>query len=142
MRNALAHANKNGRRVVSAFIATAFAQASADAAGKLWRQVADQLRAKLPRLAALLDKAEVDVLAFMTFPREHWDKISSTNPIERPNGERPNGAIKRRTKRRRHLSQRRRHPPPRRRDPDGAGRRMGRPARSLHDPGNHGDLER
>jgi len=92
MRNALAHASKNGRRVVSAFIATAFAQGSPDAAGKQWRQVADQLRAKLPKLAALLDEAEVDVLAFMSFPKEHWDKISSTNPIERPNGE-----IKRRT---------------------------------------------
>ena len=92
MRNALAHASKNGRRVVSAFIATAFAQTTADAAGKQWRNVANQLRAKLPRLAALLDEAEVDVLAFMDFPREHWDKISSTNPIERPNGE-----IKRRT---------------------------------------------
>jgi len=92
MRNALAHANKNGRRVVSAFIATAFAQLTPDAAGKQWRQVADQLRAKLPKLAALLDEAEVDVLAFMGFPKEHWDKISSTNPIERPNGE-----IKRRT---------------------------------------------
>ena len=50
------------------------------------------MRAKLPKLAALLDEAEVDVLAFMNFPKEHWDKISSTNPIERPNGE-----IKRRT---------------------------------------------
>ena len=87
MRNALAHANKNGRRVVSAFIATAFAQGSPDAAGKQWRHVADQLRAKLPKLAVLLDEAEVDVLAFMSFPREHWDKISSTNPIERLNGE-------------------------------------------------------
>jgi putative transposase len=92
MRNALAHANRQGRRVVSAFIATAFAQLTPDAAGKQWRQVADQLRAKLPKLAALLDEAEVDVLAFMSFPKEHWDKISSTNPIERPNGE-----IKRRT---------------------------------------------
>jgi transposase-like protein len=92
MRNALAHASKNGRRVVSAFIATAFAQGSADAAGKQWRQVADQLRAKLPKLAALLDEAEIDVLAFLNFPKEHWDKISSTNPIERVNGE-----IKRRT---------------------------------------------
>jgi len=92
MRNALAYANKNGRRIVSAFIATAFAQDSPDAARKQWRQVADQLRAKLPKLAALLDEAEVDVLAFMDFPKEHWDKISSTNPIERPNGE-----IKRRT---------------------------------------------
>ena len=50
------------------------------------------MRAKLPKLAALLDEAEVDVLAFMDFPKEHWTKISSTNPIERPNGE-----IKRRT---------------------------------------------
>ena len=92
MRNALAHASKNGRRVVSAFIATAFAQTTPEAARKQWRNVADQLRAKLPKLAALLDEAEIDVLAFMDFPREHWDKISSTNPIERPNGE-----IKRRT---------------------------------------------
>ena len=92
MRNALAHASKNGRRVVSAFIATAFAQTTPEAAKKQWRNVADQLREKLPKLAALLDEAEVDVLAFMDFPREHWDKISSTNPIERPNGE-----IKRRT---------------------------------------------
>ena len=52
MRNGLAHANKNGRRVVSAFMATAFAQGSADAAGKQWRQVADQLRSKLPKLAS------------------------------------------------------------------------------------------
>ena len=64
----------------------------ADAARKQWRNVADQLRAKLPKLAALLDEAEVDVLAFMDFPKEHWAKISSTNPIERLNGE-----IKRRT---------------------------------------------
>jgi putative transposase len=92
MRNALAHASKNGRRVVSAFIAAAFAQTTPEAARKQWRNVADQLRAKLPKLAALLDEAEVDVLAFMDFPREHWDKISTTNPIERPNGE-----IKRRT---------------------------------------------
>jgi putative transposase len=92
MRNALARANKNGPRVVSAFIATAFAQGSPDAARKQWRHVADQLRANLPKLAALLDEAEVDVLAFMSFPKEHWDEISSTNPIERPNGE-----IKRRT---------------------------------------------
>ena len=50
------------------------------------------MRAKLPKLAALLDEAEVDVLAFMNFPKEHRDKISSTNPIERINSE-----IKRRT---------------------------------------------
>jgi putative transposase len=92
MRNALAHAGKSGRRVVAAFIATAFAQDNAAAAKAQWRQVADQVRPKVPKLAALLDEAEEDVLAYMTFPKEHRVKIHSTNPIERLNGE-----IKRRT---------------------------------------------
>jgi putative transposase len=92
MRNALAHAGKSGRRVVSAFIATAFAQDDAGAAKQQWRKVADQLRAKLPKLAALMDEAEPDVLAYMTFPAAHRTKLHSTNPIERLNGE-----IKRRT---------------------------------------------
>jgi putative transposase len=51
MRNALAHAGKSGRRVVSAFIATAFAQKHAEAARQQWRRVADQLRPKVPKLA-------------------------------------------------------------------------------------------
>lgn len=92
MRNALAHAGKSGRRVVSAFIATAFAQDDADAAKAQWRKVADQLRPSLSRLADFLDDAEADVLAYMGFPREHRVKIHSTNPIERLIGE-----IKRRT---------------------------------------------
>ena len=92
MRNALAHAGKSGRRVVSAFIATAFAQDDGEAAKAQWRRVADQLRPKLPKLAAFLDQAESDVLAYMTFPAQHRAKLHSTNPIERLNGE-----IKRRT---------------------------------------------
>src|SRR5665213_3733311 len=92
IRNALAHAGKSGRRVVSAFIATAFAQDDADAARAQWRKVADQLRPKLPKLARLMDEAETDVLAYMTFPSQHRTKLHSTNPIERLNGE-----IKRRT---------------------------------------------
>ena len=40
--------------MVAAFIATAFAQDHADAARAQWRQVADQVRTKLPKLAALL----------------------------------------------------------------------------------------
>lgn len=92
MRNALAHAGKSGRRVVSAFIATAFAQDTPEAASTQWRSVADQIRPKVPKLATLMDNAELDVLAYMTFPRQHWTKLHSTNPIERLNGE-----IKRRT---------------------------------------------
>ena len=51
MRNALAHAGKSGRRVVAAFIATAFAQNDAEAAKSQWRKVADQLRPTLRKLA-------------------------------------------------------------------------------------------
>jgi putative transposase len=92
MRNVLAHAGRQGRRVVSAFIGTAFVQDDAEAARKQWRAVADQLRPKVPKLAALMDEAEADVLAFMTFPKDHRAKIHSINPLERLNGE-----IKRRT---------------------------------------------
>jgi putative transposase len=92
MRNALAHAGKSGRRVVSAFIATAFAQDTPETASIQWRNVADQIRPKVPKLANLMDNAEQDVLAYMTFPKPHWAKLHSTNPIERLNGE-----IKRRT---------------------------------------------
>ena len=92
MRNAVAHAGKQGRRVVSAFIGTAFAQDDAEAARAQWRQVADQLRPRVRKLAELMDEAETDVLAYMSFPAAHRPKLHSTNPIERVNGE-----IKRRT---------------------------------------------
>ena len=92
MRNLLAHAGKQGRRVVSAFVATAFAQDDAEAAAGQWRLIADQLRPKASKLAALMDEAQHDVLAYMSFPKEHRDKLHSTNPLERVNGE-----IKRRT---------------------------------------------
>src|ERR1043166_6274813 len=87
MRNALAQAGKQGRRVVAAFIGTAFAQDDADAARSQWRQIADQLRPRVKKLAEL-----IDVLAYMSFPPAHRPKLHSTNPIERLNGE-----IKRRT---------------------------------------------
>ena len=48
MRNALAHAGKSSRRVVSAFMATAFAQDNAEAAKAQWRKVADQLGPSCP----------------------------------------------------------------------------------------------
>jgi transposase-like protein len=92
MRNVSAHAGKSARRVVTAFMSAAFAQDDAEAAKAQWRKVADQLRPKLPRLAGLLDEAETDVLAYMTFPAAHRAKLHSTNPLERLNGE-----IKRRT---------------------------------------------
>ena len=91
-RNALAHAGKSQRRIVSAWIGTACAEPDAEGAKRQWRTVADQLRPRVPKLAALMDSAEEDILAYMTFPAAHRAKSHSTNPIERLNGE-----IKRRT---------------------------------------------
>jgi len=87
MRNALAHAGKRGKRVVAAFIATAFAQDTPQAAQEQWRRIADQLRPTVPKLAQLMDASEADVLAYMTFPSAHRTKLHSTNPIERLNHE-------------------------------------------------------
>ena len=87
MRNALAYAGKSQRRIVSAWVGTAFAQDDAAAARKQWREVADQARPRVPKLAAMMDDAEADVLAYMGFPAQHRAKLHSTNPLERLNGE-------------------------------------------------------
>ena len=92
LRNALAHAGKGQRQMVLAAINTAFAQESFETASAQWRAVADQLRGKFPKLAELMDQAEPEVLAFMSFPKAHRIQIHSTNPLERLNAE-----IKRRT---------------------------------------------
>jgi transposase-like protein len=92
LRDIGAHARKSGRRLISAFIGTAFAQETPEAARREWRRVSDRLRETLPKLSRQMDEAETDVLAYKAFPPQHWPKISSTNPIERPNVE-----IKRRT---------------------------------------------
>src|SRR5215510_7477737 len=73
--------------LVSAFIATAFAHDDAEAATQQRRQVVDQLRSKLPKLAGLMDDAEPDVLAYMSLPAPQRAKLHSTNPIERLNAE-------------------------------------------------------
>ena len=52
-----------------------------------WRHVADQLRARWPKLADLMDESEADVLAYMSFPAQHRTKLHSTNPLERLNKE-------------------------------------------------------
>src|SRR4029079_18343747 len=46
-----------------------------------------QLERRLPKIAAMLEEAEDDVLGFYAFPAEHWPKLRSTNPLERFNRE-------------------------------------------------------
>ncbi len=87
MRNALAHVPKGQHTVVAAAIRQAFSQPDRDSAGQTWRHVADQLRARWPKLATLMDESETDVLAYMGFPPQHRTKLHSTNPLERLNKE-------------------------------------------------------
>jgi len=92
MRNALSHVPKASAMMVAATIRTVFAQPDAGSAREQWRRVTDSFRSRFPRLAELMDDAETDVLAYTTFPVEHWKQIWSNNPLERLNKE-----IKRRT---------------------------------------------
>jgi transposase-like protein len=92
VRNALALVPKGAAELVAATIRTVFVQVDAPAAREQWHKVADSFRSRYPRLADLLENAEPDVLAYLSFPREHWRQIWSNNPLERLNKE-----IKRRT---------------------------------------------
>ena len=87
MRNALAHVAKGQHAMVAAALRQAFLQADQQAARQTWRQVADQLRPRWPKLATLMDESEHDVLAYLAFPAQHRTKLHSTNPLERLNKE-------------------------------------------------------
>ena len=88
----MVHVPKSQQSVVSAAVRQVFVQPDRETAGQAWRHVADQLRPRFRKVAALLDEAEHDVLAYMDYPEPHRSKLHSTNPIERLNKE-----VKRRT---------------------------------------------
>jgi len=92
VRNALALVPKSAAQLVAATIRTVFAQPEPEMARQTWRQVADGFRSRYPKLAALMDNAETDVLAYLAFPSDHWRQVWSNNPLERLNRE-----VKRRT---------------------------------------------
>jgi transposase-like protein len=86
-RNLLALVPKSHKDMVASVFRTAFAQPDAAAASQAWDQVRDQLARTFPKIGPLMDAAKAEVLAFTAFPRSHWTKIWSTNPIERLNRE-------------------------------------------------------
>lgn len=92
MRNMMRLAPHSQRQVISALIRTIFAQPDSKAATDQLRLVVDQLEPLAPKVAALLDGMETDLLTYTGFPKAHWSKIWSNNPIERLNRE-----LKRRT---------------------------------------------
>lgn len=87
MRNALAYVPKAQTSMAAAALRQAFLQPDAETAHKTFRHVAEQMRARWPKLAAFMDNSEHDVLAYMGFPAQHRTKLHSTNTLERLNKE-------------------------------------------------------
>ena len=87
MRNALSYVPKGQQSMVSAALRQAFIQPDRAGASQTLRHVADQLRAKWPKLGTFIDDSEADVLSHMDFPVQHRTKLHSTNPLERLNKE-------------------------------------------------------
>jgi len=86
-RNLLALVPKSHQDMVAAVFRTIFAQPDPATVAATWDQVRDQLGERFPKIATLMDEAKAEVLAFATFPRTHWSKVWSTNPLERLNKE-------------------------------------------------------
>ena len=87
MRNLLAKVPRSAQPLVATMVRTVFAQPDAPTTWAQFRRVADELRARFPEAAALLEDAREDLLAFSAFPKEDWRQLWSNNPQERLNRE-------------------------------------------------------
>ena len=87
LRDCLGHARKDQHGLLAALIRPLFNQPDRQAASQALSGAVEQLERPLPKVAAMLEQAEEDVLAFYAFPPAHWSKLRSTNPLERFNRE-------------------------------------------------------
>ncbi len=87
LREALGHARREQQPMLAALIRPIFNADSRELARELFGEALERLGKPLPKIAALLEEAEEDLLAFYSFPADHWSKLRSTNPLERFNRE-------------------------------------------------------
>jgi putative transposase len=87
LRDALGHARKYQHGLLAALIRPIFRAESGEEARRRLGEAVAQLERPLPKVAAMLEEAEEDILAFYAFPAQHWSKLRSTNPLERFNRE-------------------------------------------------------
>ena len=92
MRNLLTRVPKSAQSFVATMVRTIFAQPDAQTVHEQHARIVEQLRTRFPEAAELLDEAAADLLAFTSFPKEHWRQVWSNNSLERLNKE-----IRRRT---------------------------------------------
>ena len=83
----LGHCHKAQQPMIATAIRQVFGAASGEEARARLAEVVDRLERPAPKVARLLLEAEADLLAFYAFPKEHWSKLRSTNPLERVNRE-------------------------------------------------------
>ena len=92
IRNLLSRVPKSAQDPVASLVRSIFAQPDPDDAWAQHGRVVAQLEERFPQAAELLAEAGPDILAYASFPKEHWRQIWSNNPQERLNKE-----IRRRT---------------------------------------------
>jgi putative transposase len=87
LRDCLGHARRDQHGLLAALIRPIFRADSPGQARDRLSEAVAHLDGKLPKVAALLEQAEQDIIAFYSFPAAHWSKLRSTNPLERFNKE-------------------------------------------------------
>jgi transposase-like protein len=87
IRNMHGHCKKGQRNMVAAALREVFNAEGLQDAKERSASVTERLAKTVPKVAALLEEAEEDLLAFYRFPAAHWSKLRSTNNIERVNKE-------------------------------------------------------
>src|SRR5438034_5820248 len=128
MRNLLTRVPKSAQSFVATMVRTIFAQPDAETVHEQYRRIVDQLETRFPEAAALLEEAATDLLAFTSFPKEHWRQLWSNNSLERLKQRNPPPH-----RRRRHLPRPAIGDPPGRRPARRAERRVGRRLPPLHE---------
>jgi putative transposase len=87
MRDMVMHCRRDQRNLVAAALREVFNADGRQQARERVSHVLERLSESAPKVCELLELAEEDLIAFYTFPSEHWTKIRSTNPLERVNKE-------------------------------------------------------
>ncbi len=87
MRNLLTKVPKSTQPFVATLVRSIFAQPDAESVREQYKRVVDQLKPKMREAANMLDECREELLAFTSFPKEHWRQVWSNNPQERLNRE-------------------------------------------------------
>lgn len=87
VRNLLTRVPRSAQGLVATLVRSIFEQPDAETTWAQHARVVEQLEDRFPDAATMLSDAAPDVLAFTSFPKEHWRQIRSNNPQERLNKE-------------------------------------------------------